>query len=281
MARLFSSILDKFTRREIDWDELEETLIAADLGVPLTLEIIEKLQARGRKLKAEDVVDVCRVDIETILSTPPPPITPHPDRPKVILVVGVNGVGKTTSIAKLANYLKSQGHSVLLAAGDTFRAAAIEQLDVWAGRLDIPIVKGQYQADPSSVCFDAYQAAANRKVDFLICDTAGRLHTRHNLMEELKKTCRTLGKVDDTSPHETLLVVDATTGSNARSQAKEFHQALDLNGLIVTKLDGSGKGGVIVSIRNELQIPARFIGTGETVDDFQPFEPADFVASIL
>jgi fused signal recognition particle receptor len=281
MARLFSSIIDKFKRRDIDWDELEETLIAGDLGVSLTLEIIEKLQSLGRKLKAEDVVDVCRTEIESILTAAPPALAPLPDRPKVILVVGVNGVGKTTSIAKLANLLKNQGHSVLLAAGDTFRAAAIEQLEVWAGRLDIPIVKGQYQADPSSVCFDAYQAAVTRKVDFLICDTAGRLHTRHNLMEELKKTCRTLGKIDDSSPHETLLVVDATTGSNTRSQAKEFHKALDLTGLIVTKLDGSGKGGVVVSIRNELKIPARFIGTGETVDDFQPFDPAGFVATIL
>ncbi|MEM7144011.1 MAG: signal recognition particle-docking protein FtsY [Verrucomicrobiota bacterium] len=281
MARLFSSILDKFKRQEIDWDELEETLIAGDLGISLTLEIVEKLQARGRKLKAEDVVDVCREEIETILGPAPPLITPLPDRPKVILIVGVNGVGKTTSIAKLANHLKSHNHSVLLAAGDTFRAAAIEQLEVWADRLDVPIVKGAYQADPSSVCFDAYQAATSRKVDFLICDTAGRLHTRHNLMEELKKTCRTLGKVDESSPHETLLVVDATTGSNARSQAKEFHQALELSGLIVTKLDGSGKGGVVVGIRNELEIPARFIGTGETVNDFQAFDPADFVANIL
>ncbi|MEM8953651.1 MAG: signal recognition particle-docking protein FtsY [Verrucomicrobiota bacterium] len=281
MPRLFSSILEKFKRQEIDWDELEETLIAGDLGVSLTVEIIEKLRARGRKLSAEDVVSVCREEIEAILGDTPSPIAPLEARPKVILVVGVNGVGKTTSIAKLANHLKSQGHSILLAAGDTFRAAAIEQLEIWAKRIDVSVVKGTYQADPSAVCFDAYQAAVARNVDFLICDTAGRLHTRHNLMEELKKTCRTLGKIDDTSPHETLLVVDATTGSNARAQAKEFHQALSLTGLIITKLDGSGKGGVVAGICRELDIPPRFIGTGESLEDFHPFDSSDFVSNIL
>lgn len=280
---LFNSIIDRFTSRaEIDWDELEETLIAGDLGIQLVTKIVDDLRALGRKVSGDDIVQACRKEIVAILGDEAPlPPQKRAGMPTVILVAGVNGTGKTTSTAKLANFLKNQGHSVLLAAADTFRAAAIEQLEVWAGRLEIPMVKTQYQADPSAVCFDAHRSAIQNKVDFLICDTAGRLHTRDNLMEELKKIQRTLGKQDESAPHERLLVVDATTGSNAVSQARKFQQALDLTGLIVTKLDGSGKGGSAVVIKKELGIPTRFIGTGESPDDFSPFEPQAFVENIL
>ena len=282
MAGFFKKLLGKFTREKIDWDDLEESLIGGDLGVKMSMQIIDRLQAMGRKLSAEDIVSVTREEIRAILPEETPPLRPLPGgKPNTVLVVGVNGTGKTTSTAKLASFLKNAGHSVLLAAADTFRAAAIEQLDVWSQRTGIPMVKGQYKADPSSVCFDAHQRALREGTDFLICDTAGRLHTRHNLMEELKKIERTLGKNDPDAPHEKILVVDATTGGNALSQAREFHKALGLTGVIVTKLDGSGKGGVIVPIQQELGIPTRFIGTGETADAFQPFDARDFVENIL
>ena len=235
----------------------------------------------GRQLKGQDIVEVTSEEILKILPDEVPPLTPIEGKPKVILVVGVNGTGKTTSTAKLAHHLKAQGHGVTLAAADTFRAAAIEQLQVWAGRLEIPIIAGEYKADPSSVCYAAYDAAVKNGSAFLIVDTAGRLHTRHNLMEELKKIQRVLGKKDPDAPHEAFIVVDATTGSNALSQAKEFHAAMGLTGLIVTKLDGSGKGGIIVSIQNQLGIPTRFIGTGEGAEDFAPFEPKKFVEEIF
>jgi fused signal recognition particle receptor len=177
--------------------------------------------------------------------------------------------------------LKQERHRVLLAAADTFRAAAIEQLDIWAKRLGIEMIRGQYGADPAALCYEAYQTAAKREADFLICDTAGRQHTKTNLMAELQKVKRTLGKLDPEAPHETLLVVDATTGGNALTQAREFHSAMTLTGLIVTKLDGSGKGGIVVAIQDELGIPTRFVGTGETIDDFAPFDGRDFVANIV
>jgi fused signal recognition particle receptor len=208
-------------------------------------------------------------------------LRPLPHRPKVILVVGVNGTGKTTSTAKLACLLKRKGHSVLLAAADTFRAAAIEQLEVWASRIGCEIVKGPYNADPAGVCHDAYRAAVARQTDFLICDTAGRLHNKFNLMQELTKVRRAIGKTDPTAPHETLLVVDATTGGNALVQAREFKEATGLTGVIVTKLDGSGKGGCIVAIQNELGIPTRFTGTGERLEDMEFFEARRFVEQML
>ena len=280
---LFDSIVNRFTSRtEIDWDDLEETLIAGDLGIQLTTKIVVDLRSLGRKVSGDDIAEACRKEITAILGDEIPPLPQKRDgMPTVILVAGVNGTGKTTSTAKLAYLLKKQGHSVLLAAADTFRAAAIEQLEVWSQQLDIPMVKTQYQADPSAVCFDAHRSAIQNKVDFLICDTAGRLHTRDNLMEELKKIQRTLKKQDESAPHERLLVVDATTGSNALSQAKKFQEVLDLTGLIVTKLDGSGKGGSAVVIKKELNIPTRFIGTGEGFDDFSPFEPQTFVENIF
>ena len=199
----------------------------------------------------------------------------------MILLLGVNGTGKTTSTAKLAHYFQQDRRRVLLAAADTFRAAAIEQLGIWAERLGVEMIRGQYNADPAALCYEAYQAAVKREIQFLICDTAGRMHTKTNLMAELKKVKRTLGKQDQDAPHETLLVVDATTGGNALSQAREFQSSIGLTGLIVTKLDGSGKGGIIVAIQEELGVPTRFIGTGEKIDDFAPFDGREFVAKML
>ena len=281
MAGLFKRILSKFSREKFDWDELEEALISGDLGVQLSMQIMDALQEKRKSINPEDIIDACRSEIRSILPTDSIDITTSEEGPKVILVVGVNGTGKTTSCAKLAGLLKSKGHSVILAAADTFRAAAIEQLEIWATRIDVPLIKGEYKSDPSSVCFDAHSAAIDANADFLICDTAGRLHTRHNLMEELKKIQRTLSKMNENAPHEVLLVVDATTGSNALSQAKEFHAATDLTGLIVTKMDGSGKGGIVASIANELGIATRFIGLGEEVSDFETFDAERFINQIL
>ncbi len=277
----FKSIIQKFAGRPVDWDELEESLIRADLGVPLTQQIIATLQTRGETVTAEDVVAVARAAIVKLLPAAPIPIRPLPDKPKAILIVGVNGTGKTTSSAKLANYFKKTRHSVMLAAADTFRAAAIEQLAIWSERLDVEMIRGQYNGDPAALCYDAYTAAAKKDIEFLVCDTAGRLHNRANLMAELGKIKRILARHDPDAPHERLLVVDATTGSNAVLQAKEFHAAVGLTGVIVTKLDGSGKGGVLVAIQNELGIPTRFIGTGETVEAFEAFDPARFVERVL
>ncbi len=281
MGGFFKKLISKFTKDKIDWDELEETLISGDLGVRLSMEIIDDLQEKKKSINPDDIINVCQDHISQILPPDSPLLAPQNDSTKVILVVGVNGTGKTTSSAKLANHLKQNGSNVILAAADTFRAAAIEQLEVWGDRISVPVIKGDYQSDPSSVCYDAHSRAIASEADYLICDTAGRLHTRHNLMEELKKICRTLKKNDESAPHEVFLVVDATTGSNALAQAKEFNKATDLTGLIVTKMDGSGKGGIVASIANELSIPTRFIGMGEEAIDFKPFSAKEFVTEIL
>ena len=287
--KFLEALAQQFAGKPIDWDELEHALIRADLGVALTTRIIGKLQEREAwsLLGIQDVIKVAREEIAKILPAKAKPLQPISGKPNVILVAGVNGTGKTTSVAKLAHYLQVGGvdpnrpHRVLLAAADTFRAAAIEQLGIWADRLGAEMVKGPYGADPAALCYDAYRKAANNKVDFLLCDTAGRLHTKSNLMAELQKVKRALSKNDPTAPHEILLVVDATTGGNALSQTREFHQALGLTGLIVTKLDGSGKGGIVVAIQDELKISTRFIGTGEKIDDFAPFDAREFVAEML
>ena len=277
----FKSIIQKFSGRPVDWEELEESLIRADLGVPMANRILKELQGRPDKLTAETVVTVARDEILKVLPRDSLMLRPLPSRPKVILVVGVNGTGKTTSSAKLAQFLKNKGHRVMLAAADTFRAAAIEQLVVWAERIGCDIIQGQYNADPAAICHDAWQAAEKRNVEFLICDTAGRLHTKVNLMGELNKVKRALAKLDPAAPHETFLVVDATTGANALVQTREFHEAAPLTGLIVTKLDGSGKGGCVIAIQNELGIPTRFIGTGEKLEDLAFFESRTFVEQML
>ena len=283
MAGFFKSLFNKITNRaEIDWDDLEADLISSDLGIRMTTEILEELRDLGREISGEDVVQVTRRQISKRLPDALAPPVPRADgKPFVILVVGVNGTGKTTSSATLGLWFKQRNHSVILAAADTFRAAAVEQLQRWGERLSISVVTGNPNADPSSVCFHAHQKAIADKVEFLICDTAGRIHTRHNLMEELGKICRTLAKQDASAPHLTLLVVDATTGSNALQQAKEFHKASPLDGLIITKLDGSGKGGIAVSIHDQLNIPPRFLGTGEEPDAFSIFQKESFVADIL
>jgi fused signal recognition particle receptor len=279
----FKSLMQKFTGKPVDWDELEETLIRADLGVPITLKIIETLREYEKigRVTGEEIVDVTRETILDLLPIATPPIRPLPSRPKAILIVGVNGTGKTTSTAKMAAYFKRNRYSVLLAAADTFRAAAIEQLGVWSERLGVEMVRGQYNSDPAALCYDAYNVANKKNIEFLICDTAGRLHNRAGLMAELGKINRILSKHDPDAPHERLLVVDATTGSNAVAQAREFHSAVGLTGLIVTKLDGSGKGGILVAIQNELGIPTRFIGTGEQIEAFEPFDSRRFVDAVL
>ena len=273
-------LFDRFSGKPVDWDELEESLIRADIGVPMTLEIIKALQERP-SVSARDIVNVVKQHIEEILPMGNPRLRPLPDRPKVLLITGVNGTGKTTSTAKLAHLLRKERHTVMLAAADTFRAAAIEQLQIWAERVGVDVVAGDYEADPAALCYDAYSIAKKRNIEFLICDTAGRLHTRHNLMQELGKIVRTLQKHDPASPHERLLVVDATTGSNAVVQAREFKEAIGLTGLMITKLDGSGKGGIAVAIQQELGIPPRFIGTGEKLENFAYFDREEFVERLL
>jgi fused signal recognition particle receptor len=298
--KFLQSLAQQFAGKPIDWDELEEALIRADLGVAMTTRIIKTLQEREAwsVLGIGDVIKAVRVEIAQILPAKPTPIRRANGKPTVILIVGVNGTGKTTSTAKLADYLGRDGSPeppagdwgqsplpsrprVMLAAADTFRAAAIEQLAVWAERLGVEIVRGQYGGDPAALCYEAYEAATKRQIDFLLCDTAGRQHTKTNLMAELQKVKRALGKLDPKAPQETLLVVDATTGGNALSQAREFHNALGLTGLVVTKLDGSGKGGIVVAIQDELRIPTRFVGTGEKIEDFAPFDARKFVAEVL
>lgn len=283
MAGFFKALYNKVSNRaDVDWDELEADLIGADLGVRLTTRIIDDLRDLGRRVTPDDVVETTRRHLAERLPVDQPPPLPRPDgKPFVILVVGVNGTGKTTSSAKLGHWLTKRGFTTILAAADTFRAAAVEQLQRWGDRLNLTVVKGNPNADPSSVCFNAHQKAIAAGTKFLICDTAGRIHTRHNLMEELGKIRRTLAKQDETAPHLTLLVVDATTGGNALQQAKEFHKASPLDGLIVTKLDGSGKGGVAVAIHDQLGIPPRFLGTGEEPEAFALFNKQAFIQEIL
>ena len=283
MAGFFKSLFNKITNRaEIDWDDLEADLIGSDLGVRMTTAILDELRGLGREISADDVVDATRRHLAKRLPDDTlPPETRADGKPFVILVVGVNGTGKTTSTAKLGLWLSKRGRTVMLAAADTFRAAAVEQLQRWGERLGLTVVTGNPNADPSSVCFNAHQKAIAAGTEFLICDTAGRIHTRHNLMEELGKIRRTLAKQDPSAPHLTLLVVDATTGTNALNQAKEFHKASPLDGLIVTKLDGSGKGGIAVTIHDQLGIAPRFIGTGEEPEAFAIFRKDDFLREIL
>jgi fused signal recognition particle receptor len=277
----FKSFLAKFRGEPIDWEELEETLIRADIGVSMTQKILESIKARSGFASADTVMQVTREEILKILPPPEPPLFPLPAKPKVVLLVGVNGTGKTTSSAKLAYWLKSQGRTCLLVAADTFRAAAIEQLCRWGEKLGLEVIKSQYQADSAALCYDAWDSANRRNIEFLLCDTAGRLHTKSNLMQELSKVARTLGKHDPEAPHEKWIVLDATTGSNALVQAREFHQSIGLTGIILTKLDGSGKGGIAVAIQHELGLPTKFIGTGEKETDFAPFNRNDYIDRLL
>ena len=257
----------------------------ADLGMETTQKLIKQLTNTLDSQQLSDgniVLDALKQQLLGILQPCCSPLhIPQQDRPYVVLVVGVNGVGKTTSIGKLAKRLQNQGHSVMLAAGDTFRAAAVEQLQTWGERNHVDVVAQHTGADSASVIFDGLQSAQAKNIDVLIADTAGRLHTKSNLMEELKKIKRIMGKLDDTAPHEVLLILDAGTGQNALSQAKLFNEAVGLTGIALTKLDGTAKGGVIFALADQLQIPIRFIGVGEGIDDLQDFDAATFIDALF
>ncbi|MGD8207770.1 MAG: signal recognition particle-docking protein FtsY [Thiohalocapsa sp.] len=275
-------------RKEIDQDlldELEVLLLAADVGIPTTRRIIDDLAYRVRLREVSDpkaLLQVIRRHLSEILKRSDAPVRqPAPGRPQVVLVVGVNGVGKTTTIGKLARQLKAEGNRVMLAAGDTFRAAAVEQLQVWGERNDVPVIAQQPGADPASVVYDALQAATARDMDVLIADTAGRLHTKVNLMEELRKIGRVLKKIDPDAPHEVLLVVDATTGQNALRQAEQFNEIVPLTGITLTKLDGTAKGGILFAIAERVEVPFRFIGVGERLEDLRHFDPEAFLDALL
>ena len=277
-----------FRGRRIDaeiLDELETRLLTADVGVEATQEILEGLRQRVARKELADVdalVRALRNSIVEILAPCAAPLRIDPARrPFVILVVGVNGSGKTTTIGKLAHLLSDQGHKILLAAGDTFRAAAIEQLEIWAERTGVDCVAQQPGADPGAVVFDAMQAARARGVGVLLADTAGRLHSQSHLMEELKKVRRVIQRVDATAPHEVLLVLDANQGQNALSQAVQFHEAVGVTGIVLTKLDGTAKGGIVVAIARRLKIPIRFIGVGEQLPDFGEFNAEAFAAALV
>jgi len=266
------------------WDELEALLVQADVGVNTTLELLDHMRARAARegiARADMLRSALREELRAMLGDPRP-LDIGPGRPlTVVLVVGVNGSGKTTSIAKLSAFCKRQGRSVLLAAADTFRAAAGEQLDIWAKRAGVPVVGGQSGSDPGSVVFDAIQAARARKADVLIADTAGRLHTQYNLMQELLKVRTVAAKSVPGAPHETLLVIDATNGQNALTQARQFKDAVGVTGVILTKLDGTAKGGIVFAITHELNLPVRFVGTGEHAEDWAEFDGDAFVAGLF
>jgi fused signal recognition particle receptor len=274
-------------RREIDeelYEELEDILILADTGVAATTEIMARVRARVKELRLDDAAHLKQLfkeEVLRILGTETAPLALPAEPPAVVLVVGVNGTGKTTTIGKLAWYFREQGKKSLLAAADTFRAAAIDQLEVWAGRAGADIIKQREGSDPAAVVYDALQAAKARRADVVLVDTAGRLHTKTNLMEELKKLRRVAQRLIPGAPHEVLLVVDATTGQNAISQAKLFGEATGVTGIVLTKLDGTAKGGVVVAIKKELGIPVKFVGTGEKINDIMSFNPEEFVAAIF
>ena len=265
-------------------EEIEGILLSADVGVGVTQEILEELTQKISRKEVADIDAVFRQlqnHLVSILRPVEQPLTVGEDRPFVVLMVGVNGAGKTTTIGKLAKLIEAQGHAVMLAAGDTFRAAAVEQLQVWGERNDVPVVAQGTGADSASVIFDALAAAQARKIDVLIADTAGRLQNKKNLMDELSKITRVLGKLDQAAPHEIILVLDATTGQNAISQAKDFLAAVNVTGLALTKLDGTAKGGVIFPIARELALPIRFVGVGEQIEDLRPFSADDFVKALF
>lgn len=295
-TNVFQKLARVFTgKRRVDealLEELEEALISADVGVDTTMKVLERMRRRARLeafVEVEELYHMLREEIaglfsESIVTSQPSGYQlpdSGPDLPTVIMVVGVNGVGKTTTIGKLAHRFKSEGRNVLLGAADTFRAAAIEQLEVWAGRADVPIISQHMGADPAAVAFDTLQAAVSRKSDVVIIDTAGRLHNKRGLMEELTKIRRVMDKVVPGAPHEVLLVLDGSTGQNAVEQAKQFAQATDVSGLVLTKLDGTAKGGVVLAISDQLHIPVRFIGVGEKMEDLQDFHVLEFIDSLL
>lgn len=294
LAKTRSSFSEKvedliFRHKKIDedfYEELEEILIGADVGVNTVLDLMEELRSEVKAKRIENAVDLKPILTEKITE-----LLRDDDNSQllnmqengltVILFVGVNGVGKTTTIGKLAHKLKSEGKSVILAAGDTFRAGAIEQLEVWGNRVGVDVIKHQAGADPAAVIYDAIQSAKSKKADVLICDTAGRLHNKVNLMQELNKIFRVIEREVPNAPHEVLLALDATTGQNALQQAKLFKETAGVTGIVLTKLDGTAKGGIVIAIRHELQLPVKFVGLGEKMDDLQPFDEEQFVNAIF
>ncbi|MEM6282287.1 MAG: signal recognition particle-docking protein FtsY [Chloroflexota bacterium] len=282
----FGRISQMIGATEIDdetWEDIEALLIQADLGAATTMHVLDTVRERVQTegvVTAEGAQIVLKETLRDLL-TEPPELDLEGRILSVILIVGVNGSGKTTSIAKLTNYLKNNGRNVILAAADTFRAAAIEQLQTWGRRLDVPVIANKANSDPASVVFDATSAARARKLDTLIVDTAGRLHNNYNLMEELAKIKAVSQKTVHKAPHEILLVLDGTTGQNALQQAKKFQEVVDVTGVIVTKLDGSAKGGMVFSIFNELKLPVHFVGLGEGMDDLARFDPDEFIDSLF
>ncbi|MBC2675856.1 signal recognition particle-docking protein FtsY [Listeria booriae] len=276
--------------RKVDeefFEELEEILIQADVGFETVMELVEQLREEVKLRNIQDPKEVQEVIIEKLVAIYQgedeelPELNMQSEGLTVILFVGVNGVGKTTTIGKLAHHLKSEGKNVLLAAGDTFRAGAIDQLDVWGERVGVDVIKQAEGSDPAAVMFDAVQAAKARGVDVLLCDTAGRLQNKVNLMNELEKVKRVITREVPNAPHEVLLVLDATTGQNAFVQAKQFKEATDVSGIVLTKLDGTAKGGIVIAIRNELHIPVKFVGLGEKMDDLQAFDANEYVYGLF
>ncbi len=283
-AGLGSALLGKKAIDDEAFEEIETRLLLADVGVDATQQIMDDLTKKTKRNELSDIETLNNVLAESmteILKPVDQPLDVTTSRPFVILVIGINGAGKTTTIGKLAHQFSQQGNKVMLAAGDTFRAAAVAQLQEWGKRNDVPVIAQGTGADSASVIFDAMQSAQAKGVDVLIADTAGRLHTQDNLMDELHKVKRVLGKLDETAPHETLLVVDGGTGQNALSQAEAFHKSIKLTGLTVTKLDGTAKGGILFAIAKKLQLPVRYIGVGEGIEDLRPFNAADFVKALL
>lgn len=292
LTRTRSNLVDGITKAvsgktridEETLEEIEERLIAADVGVNTTLDIIsalrENLQLRDRN-DSQAVLNCLKSELIERLQMNGSADTTSNQKPYIIMVVGVNGVGKTTSIGKLANHFMQDGKRVVLGAADTFRAAASEQLEIWASRANVEIVRNKPGADPASVAFDAVAAAQSRSADIAIIDTAGRLHTKSNLMEELKKIQRAIDRKMPGAPHEVLLVIDATTGQNGLTQAKVFNDAVKIGGIVLTKLDGTAKGGIVVAIQEQLRVPIRFIGVGEQMDDLQPFVPEEYVEALF
>lgn len=266
------------------WDDLEALLIQADCGVETTLAVLERAKERVKRegvTKTDRLRVILKDELRALLVTPPPIDLLDTDELRIVLIVGTNGSGKTTSIAKLSHWLKSQNRSVLLAAADTFRAAAGDQLEIWADRVGVPVIGGQPGSDPGAIVYDAIQAAISRKTNILLVDTAGRLHTKYNLMQELKKVRNVAVKAYAGAPHETWLVLDGTTGQNALAQAQQFKAAVDVTGIVITKLDGTAKGGMVFAVSHELGLPIRFMGTGEKLGDIAPFDPDAFLDGLF